>query len=950
MKRLLTFFSLLLFSLSSFGQTSSEPQRPLYATRSQMQSGPIKSDYFIGVDPTNLRFQLWYVDKTSTAPASSRVIVRTNGWRIKMMTLDTLASPGVSTYLDSLPFSRIKLRPTTLSGYGITNGVSTGGSYSNPAWIVNLNFGKLVGLPTTLAGYGITDAISTSGSYSNPSWITSLAYSKLTLRPTTLDGYGITDAITAAAATTELNKRIPYRTVSQLKAFTAGDVANMPRVFITDAGREGEFRYVPSSTASDNVGTVIVTTSGGYRYQRVFQGDVYAGWFRNPSDAAGATQDRNAINAAVQYALAQTIIPTVVINQGVWKVDNAAIYCNVPLNKTLKIRGEGNPTIDFLATGADDSGQDAVFRTANSWTWPGQSTAKVFGTISGDTLNVTYVKSGTLKVGQLIYSNRIKSGTNITELLSGSGTTGTYRINRIQTASADTVYVNAATLGWTNGDRSILYGSIDIRGLKFYGGRSTTVNGSISGYSRPLLFRQCQSVTIEFNQFENIIGSGGAIGVCDAGSICYNTFFSVYARETYYDRTGDAFSVFGYSQNVKVNNNTIVLDSLQSGRCGISIDDYSRNCTVNGNTIVAYERGIHVETSEAVTVSDNAIRESPVGILTAQNTGGVIVSDNTIDATNVLVPSTLGYTAHLFAFEDFGTSFYNNTIRGGLQTENSRYIAKFWGRNLSVTNNKFLNEKNEKFVITANNRVTSTTSNSIPANLNTPVSKTFTYSSNPNLVWKVKQRLRAFTSTYVYVEGYITSVSSTSVTIQLDGFNGSGTYSSWTIQYVDMGVVMADGAYYSEFSGNTFNWADLSANSSVGVVAERNTFKSSYCVGQSSNRIRIAYNKFIPAEKETLAKGVNVYGATKPFAIGNEFTDVADYVFQQDATSGTGRFYSNIYTRTNANAAGLDYFYTNTGYSATGSQKMPASQRNTIVDELGNENYYVGNTGTKVAN
>ena len=55
--------------------------------------------------------------------------------------------------------------------------------------------GQGISTPTTISGYGITDAVSTGGSYANPSWITSLAWSKITTTPTTLAGYGITDAV-----------------------------------------------------------------------------------------------------------------------------------------------------------------------------------------------------------------------------------------------------------------------------------------------------------------------------------------------------------------------------------------------------------------------------------------------------------------------------------------------------------------------------------------------------------------------------------------------------------------------------------------------------------------------------------------------------------------------------------------------------------------------------------
>lgn len=58
--------------------------------------------------------------------------------------------------------------------------VSLSGSYANPSWITSLAWSKISGKPTTLSGYGITDGVSTGGSYANPSWITSIANSKVT--------------------------------------------------------------------------------------------------------------------------------------------------------------------------------------------------------------------------------------------------------------------------------------------------------------------------------------------------------------------------------------------------------------------------------------------------------------------------------------------------------------------------------------------------------------------------------------------------------------------------------------------------------------------------------------------------------------------------------------------------------------------------------------------------
>jgi hypothetical protein len=69
----------------------------------------------------------------------------------------------------------------------------------------------------------------------------------------------------------------------------------------------------------------------------------------------------------------------------------------------------------------------------------------------------------------------------------------------------------------------------------------------------------------------------------------------------------------------------------------------------------------------------------------------------------------------------------------------------------------------------------STTSNAIGAG-----SKTFSYTS-ATMGWVVGTRLRASNTSTNWLEGLVTSVSSTSVTISVDLTSGSGTYTSWNI-------------------------------------------------------------------------------------------------------------------------------------------------------------------------
>jgi len=69
------------------------------------------------------------------------------------------------------------------------------------------------------------------------------------------------------------------------------------------------------------------------------------------------------------------------------------------------------------------------------------------GTISGVTLTVTSVTSGTIAVGQVITGTNIASGTTITALGSGSGGTGTYTISISQTiGTAEAITASALLL------------------------------------------------------------------------------------------------------------------------------------------------------------------------------------------------------------------------------------------------------------------------------------------------------------------------------------------------------------------------------------------------------------------------------------------------------------------------------------------------------------------------
>jgi len=82
---------------------------------------------------------------------------------------------------------------------------------------------------------------------------------------------------------------------------------------------------------------------------------------------------------------------------------------------------------------------------ASSQMYTSSPGAVITASMSGTTMTVTAVSSGTLYVGQTIQGAGITTQTIITALGTGSGSTGTYTINNSQTVASETMYA----LNWT---------------------------------------------------------------------------------------------------------------------------------------------------------------------------------------------------------------------------------------------------------------------------------------------------------------------------------------------------------------------------------------------------------------------------------------------------------------------------------------------------------------------
>jgi len=99
-------------------------------------------------------------------------------WNSNSGITQILNKPTLSTVATTNDYDDLNNKPDLSQYYPLSNPSGYITSIPAPTWT------SITGKPTTLSGYGITDpVVLTTGSYSNPSWITSLDYSKITNVP-----------------------------------------------------------------------------------------------------------------------------------------------------------------------------------------------------------------------------------------------------------------------------------------------------------------------------------------------------------------------------------------------------------------------------------------------------------------------------------------------------------------------------------------------------------------------------------------------------------------------------------------------------------------------------------------------------------------------------------------------------------------------------------------------
>lgn len=171
----------------------------------------------------------------------------------------------------------------------------------------------------------------------------------------------------------------------------------------------------------------------------------------NNTDVGGINLGEGMLPSDVNNAMRE-MMAQIKDQQAGYDGDNFTVGGNLTVSGTTTLTGDisltnltttgnttlGNASGDILTVNGNTASipNELVFDNALSVT---RANFSVTGSISGTTLTVTSVGSGTIRVGYIISGTGITAGTTITALLTGTGGTGTYTVSDSQTVSSTTI-------------------------------------------------------------------------------------------------------------------------------------------------------------------------------------------------------------------------------------------------------------------------------------------------------------------------------------------------------------------------------------------------------------------------------------------------------------------------------------------------------------------------------
>lgn len=433
--------------------------------------------------------------------------------------------------------------------------------------------------------------------------------------------------------------------------------------YITDPGQEGHFYYDAADTAaSDNMGTVLVSATGGHRFKRIIESDFYSvKWFGAKGD--GATDDLDIIRAAI-LAVFNLGGGTLYFPPGTYIVSPSLQKRHIPLKSNVNLQGAGSSSVIKVKDNAGDYW--TIF--GDFQTWPNVRDVKIRGLKFDQnpqnnlTCNIDLNRTDTYYWAQFCISlfdyDNILVEDCIFDPICGMNTVIMNNANS-KNASVNNCQFNfVAAKGAPNYDNSAVYMNgrrHTVTNCKFYAAPGQTAFGAIETHTG-------QSVV------SGNVSDGYITGVHIQASETSGDHADITVSNNTFTNAVHAIQLWTYKQhsikNVTISGNTVSIANADKKRTmmvgigaypGFLPADYTgtfENITITGNTILFQEEFIKRELLEGfcygigfvretdvknVVISNNIVKNSPMAAIHIGNTKKAGTMANLQIAGNIIV-------------------------------------------------------------------------------------------------------------------------------------------------------------------------------------------------------------------------------------------------------------------------------------------------------------------------
>jgi len=222
----------------------------------------------------------------------------------------------------------------------------------------------------------------------------------------------------------------------------------------------------------------------------------------NISQTVTSTTITGNLSAAIITASIGATV-TGIIGSVVTGTINGAVFTGSITGSTLTVSAvtSGTIAIGQTITGTGVSANTTITAlgtgTGGTGTYtvtPSQTVASTTITSSGNILTVSAVTRGIVSIGDVISGTGITTGTTVTGLITGTGTTGTYTVSASQTVASTTITGNSSILNVTAIASGSLYVNNIISGTGITTGTTITGLGTGAGGTGTYLISSQQNV------------------------------------------------------------------------------------------------------------------------------------------------------------------------------------------------------------------------------------------------------------------------------------------------------------------------------------------------------------------------------------------------------------------------------------------------------------------------